>query len=170
MAGGAGSRKARRYLIPVCQPASSVTLFDSGAADSMTNQESTMSASRARASVQQPAAADRLSETLRTVAANPAPANTARNAAIDDANARWLRTPRGMAFMLEAWSDDYTILLDQMECLLHRIADAATEDGNSARLLCQVAQGWVANTRDNATSFRQRAEAAIADMRREAQA
>ena len=103
-----------------------------------------MSASRARASVQQPAAEDRLSETLRTVAADPAPANTAgRSAAdIDSANARWLRGPSGrerdrveaalaqrVNFQMEAFIAEYALGEPRDIGLMKRIGDIARSLG-----------------------------------------
>lgn len=131
-----------------------------------------MSASRARASVQQPAAADRLSETLRTVAADPAPANTAgRSAAdIDSANARWQRGPSGREFLLAALAEDHATLLQNAEYLLCSIADASREDGDHAKALSDIGCAWVAQAKEQFASVKQHIDAAYEAMAEEAQA
>lgn len=100
-------------LLPVCQPASSVTSFDSGAADSIDTRSPTMNAAHSRAADQQPAATEALSETLRSVAAGPVPANqpNAERQRLREENARYFATHRGMACLLRDLNDDHGRLL-----------------------------------------------------------
>lgn len=121
-----------------------------------------MTTARTRAAAQQPAAAEALSETLRSVAAGPAPANqpNPERQRLREENARYFATHRGLACLLRDLDDDHGRLLQRVDYLLASIADAAGEDGDWAHTLCHIGSAWLQYEKTQHADFRALADAA----------
>lgn len=121
-----------------------------------------MNAAHSLAAEQQPATTESLSDTLRSVAAGPVPANqrNAERQRLREENARYFATHRGMACLLRDLNDDHGRLLQRVDYLLSSIADAACEDGDWAHALCHIGSTWMQYEKTQHADFRALADAA----------